>query len=198
MTRSLALSTMGVSLASLDRLRADVLVLNLFEEDRPLRGTAGYCDWRLCGWISGLIQENAFGCRRGEVLLTNTGRRIGAERVLLFGQGMRNQFDRNSCIQAVDLTLRVLKKACLTNVALELPFVEAGSISAADAFRLFFERAVVALPGADIILLGPQPLFSELAIELAAREQSVRLSKPVEKSRAEVLHKTPLKAPSAS
>ena len=198
MTRSLALSTMGVSLASLDRLRADVLVVNLFEEDRPLRGTAGYCDWRLCGRISGLIQEDAFGCRRGEVLLTDTGRRIGAERVLLFGQGMRNQFDRISFIQTVDLMLRVLTKACLTHIALELPFVEASSIPAAEAFRLFFERAVVALPSADVILLGPQPLFSELATELAAREQSVTLSKSMEKSKAEVPHKTPIKAPSAS
>jgi hypothetical protein len=196
MTRSLALSTMGVSLASLDRLRADVLVLNLFEEERPLRGTAGYCDWRLCGRISELILENAFGCHRGEVLLTNTGRHIGAERVLLFGQGMRNQFDRTSFVQTADLILRVLQKACFTNVALDLPFVEAGSISAAEAFRLFFERAVVALPGADIMVLGPQPLFSELAIELAAREQGITLSKYVEKSKAEVLHKPPVKAPS--
>ena len=116
MTRSLVLSTTGVSLASLDRLQADVLVLSLFEDDRPLRGTAGYCDWRLCGRVSGLIQENAFGCRRGEVLLTNTGSRIGAERILLFGLGARNQFDRNSFFQTVDLMFKVLTRACLTRL----------------------------------------------------------------------------------
>jgi hypothetical protein len=197
MTRSLVLSTTGVSLASLDRLQADVLVLSLFEDERPLRGTAGYCDWRLCGRVSGLIQENAFGCRRGEVLLTNTGSRIGAERILLFGLGARNQFDRNSFFQTVDLMLRVLTKARLNKVALELPFVETGSITAAEAFRLFFERAVAALPGAEVVLLGPQPLFSELASELAAREQGVTLSKTMEKSRAEVSPKAPIKAPSA-
>jgi hypothetical protein len=194
MSRSIVLSTASVSLASLDRLRADALVLCLFEEDRPLRGAAGYCDWRLCGWLSRLIQENAFGCRPGEVLLTDTSRRIGAERVLLFGQGARNQYDRNSFIKATDLMLEVLRKASFANVTLELPLVEADSISAAEMFNLFFERALIANSSVDIFLLGPQPLFSELAAQLVAREKRVTLLKSVERPRSEIVHKSPIGA----
>jgi len=55
--KPLTLSTSLASLEALDALASDVLVLSLQAEDRPLRGSAGYCDWRLNGPLSRLVEE---------------------------------------------------------------------------------------------------------------------------------------------
>jgi hypothetical protein len=53
----LSVKTLPVSLQSLDRLSVDVLVLGPFENERPLRGAAGYCDWRLNGRLSRMLKR---------------------------------------------------------------------------------------------------------------------------------------------
>jgi hypothetical protein len=34
----------------------ETLVLPFFSDERPLRGAAGLCDWRLCGRLSRMLQ----------------------------------------------------------------------------------------------------------------------------------------------
>ncbi|MCA1664938.1 MAG: hypothetical protein LC659_11815 [Myxococcales bacterium] len=36
----------------------ETLVLPFFVDERPLRGAAGLCDWRLCGRLSRLLQSS--------------------------------------------------------------------------------------------------------------------------------------------
>jgi len=55
----LVVKTLPVCLESLDRLSVDVLVLGPFEGERPLRGTAGYCDWRLNGRLSRMLMNQS-------------------------------------------------------------------------------------------------------------------------------------------
>ena len=38
--------------ASVERVRADVAAVPLFAGERPLQGSAGRADWRLCGSLS--------------------------------------------------------------------------------------------------------------------------------------------------
>jgi hypothetical protein len=37
----------------------ETLVLPFFADERPLRGAAGLCDWRLCGRLSRLLQSSS-------------------------------------------------------------------------------------------------------------------------------------------
>ncbi len=41
---------------TLERARADLVIVSFCSTDRPLRGAAGRVDWRLCGRLSHLIE----------------------------------------------------------------------------------------------------------------------------------------------
>lgn len=75
-----------------ERVRADVLVAPLLEQERPLRGAAGRLDWRLCGHLSEMVRREAFDGSEGEVVLVPTVARARAPRALLVGVGPRQGF----------------------------------------------------------------------------------------------------------
>ena len=52
----MALTVLPLDLARWDETARVCLVLPVFRDDRPLRGSAGLVDWRLCGWLSRLIK----------------------------------------------------------------------------------------------------------------------------------------------
>jgi Cytosol aminopeptidase family, N-terminal domain len=76
-----------LSLRSLDALSADSLVLFIDQQERPLQGLAGLCDWRLCGQLSRVIQTGFFEGKGGEALLMPIGHRLAIVRLLAFGVG---------------------------------------------------------------------------------------------------------------
>lgn len=72
---------------ALHRVRVDLLVVGFAEDERPLRGSAGLVDWRLCGALSRLIRAGRIGGARGEALLMPAGGGLRAGRVLALGLG---------------------------------------------------------------------------------------------------------------
>jgi hypothetical protein len=76
----------------LERLDCDVLVVGLFEDDRPLRGGAARVDWRLCGQVSELVALGRVSGARGEAALMPSPGSLRAARVLLLGLGDRQRF----------------------------------------------------------------------------------------------------------
>ena len=96
---------------SLARLRADCAAVGIFREERPLRGGAGVADWRLGGWLSGLLRQQRLG-NGGEkwVLIPSRGR-LGAPRLLVgdlgdatrFGESTLHRFSSSVARQAVEL-----------------------------------------------------------------------------------------------
>ncbi len=74
------------SLATVDALDVDTLVICLTPQMRPLPGAAGFIDWRLCGALSGLLQRGILtGADREKVLMP--GDAIGIPRILVLGFG---------------------------------------------------------------------------------------------------------------
>jgi len=78
---------LDVSEALLSRVDADVAVIGVFEDERPLRGGAGLVDWRLCGWLSTLVREGQLGGEPGHWILVPAGGRLRAPRLLVGGLG---------------------------------------------------------------------------------------------------------------
>ncbi len=76
-----------LSLPALDAGKADAVALFVARDERPLRGLAGLCDWRLCGSLSRTLLDGFFSGERGEVLLTTSRGRLPAPRIFLFGLG---------------------------------------------------------------------------------------------------------------
>jgi len=77
-------STLGIEVEGepLSRLAAEVAVAGFFRDQRPLRGGAGLADWRLCGWVSGLVGAARLAGEWGEAA------RGALERILALGAGV--------------------------------------------------------------------------------------------------------------
>ncbi len=67
----------------------DTLLLPVPEDERPLRGDAGWIDWRLCGEISRHLLSGYVTGKSGEAILFPGRAPLCAARVLLLGVGPR-------------------------------------------------------------------------------------------------------------
>lgn len=110
-----------VEAETLVRVGAELAVAGFFRDQRPLRGGAGLADWRLCGWLSGLVDTSRLSGEEGERALLLTHGRLGAPRLLLLGLGTRARFGVERHRAAVrEAVLGVLDLGAAT-AALDLP-----------------------------------------------------------------------------
>jgi hypothetical protein len=145
--QALSFSTTTPGLAELDALTQDTLLLHHFVEDRPLRGLAGFADWRLNGWLSRVVLRGWTTGKFRETLLMPAGHRLPASRILLVGLGHRDEYTpermRHVCLH----TLEVLRKMRAASVALDLPGLDALKISsrqAVDMWLTAFHQLILA------------------------------------------------------
>jgi len=111
---SLQLAEAG--LYPLDKLQQDILVLGVFSDQRPLRGLAGYLDWRMHGRLSRLLQDNFLSGGPEDCLLSNTNGRIGIDRLLVVGMGPGKKLDVGTfgaAMKTIRKTLNGMKPASL-------------------------------------------------------------------------------------
>jgi len=116
---SLQLAEAG--LYPLDDLRHDILVLGIFTDQRPLRGLAGYLDWRMHGRISQLLQDNFLTGNTSDCLLSNTNGRIGTDRLLLVGMGPGNKLDVGTFSTALKTIRSTLSGLKINSLAMAVP-----------------------------------------------------------------------------
>ena len=133
---------LGLAPGPIERVRADLAVVPLFTNERPLRAAAGRVDWRLCGRLSHLFAEGRLSGAVGEAVLLPGGGGICAPRVLGVGAGERAQMDAAAWASWVADAL-------------------------ARSRGLAAQRAVIALPELEVAL-GER--LSELAKSLARVE----------------------------
>jgi hypothetical protein len=169
----LRLRAWPLGLEGLDRLQAEALLLGLPSDERPLKGAAGCCDWRLLGRLSRLLKSGDFGARRDEALLTDTRGRIGAPRVLLIGLGPAQALDLAGLRHGIRQMLVVAKKARFQRLALEVPGLGRGRVADAELARTFLDVAARAHPGAELDLLISAKPAGE-ALRAAARAVGAR------------------------
>lgn len=111
-----------ISLEALDALGdVDALCLFVAEEDRPLRGAAGFVDWRLCGALSRVLLEGFFRGTEGESLLLPGGGRIPMRKIFVVGIGSRRKFEPAVLARILSNAAEMLQRAKVGSVALELP-----------------------------------------------------------------------------
>ena len=111
-----------VGLQGLDSLEGvDALCLFVGEDDRPLPGSAGFVDWRLCGALSRVLQSGFFVGARGDSLLLPSDGRFPVPRIFVIGLGRRKGLDASSLGEALTNAGQVLARAKVEGVALEIP-----------------------------------------------------------------------------
>jgi hypothetical protein len=171
----LRLRTAPVSLTGLDALKADVLVLNLFEDEKQPKGTAGYCDWRLNSRISRLLLANEFAGLCDEVLLMDSVRRIGTERIVLFGLGRREAMTLSVFSDQIERIFTTIKKAAYRDIAIDLPDLENSSIVIPTALTKFFDVWESIYPNAKVILLTASKKLSDMIVRTAEKNKRIKV-----------------------
>ena len=139
----MALSVLPLDLARWDESARDCLVLPVFRDDRPLRGAAGLADWRLCGRLSRLLKSGKATADAGETLLLPPGRRLRFKRVMWFGLGDAKAYTDDRFRADLTWMLSVVKKAGVTDWALQAPGRASGLIGARRAVEIILEDPVL-------------------------------------------------------
>lgn len=122
--------------------RSDALALAFFTDERPLRGAAGLCDWRLSGRISRLLKKGKLQGRHGETtLLSMCGPKLAFPRVMLFGLGDSSLFDEIHYRREVRHIREVLARAGLGRYAIQPPGRATGLIAPRRALELWLDES---------------------------------------------------------
>ena len=156
------------SLASLDALCGiDALCLFVAEDERPLRGLAGYADWRLGGALSNILRSRHFIGAPGDCLLFPVGHGVRVQRAFCFGLGPRQAFQPEQSLGALlQSAMAVLGKAGCRSFAMELPCVTDDGVERAGA--LFVEAGLGSFAGDELILLDRDPRSMSRALQKSA------------------------------
>ncbi len=116
------IGTFEVNLEGLDALGDfESLCLFVAEDERPLRGAAGWVDWRLCGALSRVLKDGFFGGRTDDALLLPTGGRLPSKRIFVLGLGPSRGLTSEALGEALRRAADTLKRANAESVAVELP-----------------------------------------------------------------------------
>lgn len=140
-------------LRALDGVRCEALATTFFEDERPLRGAAGLCDWRLAGRISRLLLRGRVRGRYGERLLIPGRPRLPFEKLFLFGLGPSANFDEQVFRAASLALLEALDAARVRSAAIALPGRAYGMPEPERAMELFVELPSASAPRDDLVVI---------------------------------------------
>jgi hypothetical protein len=160
----MTVSFLASDLGKWDQLEGapDALVLPFFSDERPLRGAAGLCDWRLCGRLSRLLASGRVQGQWGETTLYPPGRRLPFSRLVLVGLGPADKFDERAASEAAQLIGDKMRKLNAPRYALVPPGRSTGRLSARRALEIFMSDS-----GANELLVVESTAGQKEAAELA-------------------------------
>jgi len=173
MTRSLSIE---VGVGPVERAKSDIVVVTIFEDERPLSGAAGRTDWRLCGKLSELIVDGRISGAAGEAVLVTSRGAIRAPILVVLGLGRRRDFGADDLEVAAKSAASRSLALHASNLALPLPSSEAtgiplrsrvgaivtGVVTAvqereADLHLQLIAKPNEVVPVSEMLLVMPQP-----------------------------------------
>jgi hypothetical protein len=131
----------------------ETLVLPFFADERPLRGAAGLCDWRLCGRLSRMLQSSRVAGKWGETTLYPPGKRLPWGRLLLVGLGAADRFDEKAAREASRVIAEKMTKLSTPRYALVPPGRSTGRLSARRALEIYLEEARAAHASGELVVV---------------------------------------------
>jgi|SRR5579871_1791190 len=152
------------------RERPELLVAPIFSDERPLRGTAGLVDWRLCGRLSRLLATGRVTGARGETTLLPTPR-LAFGKLVLFGLGSSVGFDEERFRDAARAIRKVARGIGAARYALPLPGRSTGRIMARRALELWLDEELsgAGADGGEVWLIEPQAAQKDMSDALGHR-----------------------------
>jgi len=121
--------------ADIRTVRADMVVVSLFEGTKRPGGATADVDAAIGGSISAAIRDGDFQGKPAETLFLRPARGIAAPRVLVVGLGKKEKFTADQARQVALPVLKLAKKLKLRSVASVVHGAGAGGVDAGTAAR---------------------------------------------------------------
>ncbi len=118
---------------------ADLLISAFFEDERPLKGTAGLLDWRFNGRLSRLLKEKKLTGEWKERTLIPSQGRILPRMILLFGMGSVRTYSYLTVRQIVPTLGETLRNLKASQICLSLPYGEAYDVDCGKLAEVLLE-----------------------------------------------------------
>jgi hypothetical protein len=151
----------------------EALILPFFSDERPLRGAAGLCDWRLCGRLSRMLAGPNLGGSWGETTLYPPRvaglPRLPFERLVMFGLGPSERFDETCARDAARKIGITTTKLGLKRWALAPPGRSTGRLSARRALELCLAELDAGHQRPGELVVVESPAGQKEAADLARR-----------------------------
>jgi Cytosol aminopeptidase family, N-terminal domain len=169
-----SLSAHELGFSSLDSLEGlDALCLFVPEDERPLQGTAGFVDWRLCGALSRVLQQGWFKGAACDCLLLPSGGRLSMPRIFAIGTGSTRMLDAQLLGDLFSKAAEVLSRAKVEGVALEVP--GARSLEESTRASALLNQFVPQFRGNRVAVISDKPLIRVLSSVRPTREVGSKL-----------------------
>jgi len=147
----LQVSFVPVTLRDLDSSAGQMVIVTLFDEERPPRGLSGLVDWRLDGLVSRIRMVTLdpkwstphhggsvlrpFPAAFGEKLLIPVGKKMRFEWAMVVGLGQTSEFTLARYRSAIELMLEGVGQMQCSTISMQLPGWEAAGIPARRAIE---------------------------------------------------------------
>ena len=128
-----------LSTERVDVQECDVLVTGFFKDERPLKGSSGWIDWRLNGMLSRFLMDRKLTGDWKEMTLIPSQGRIMPRMILLLGLGEVKEYSYLRLQELPPHLLKTLKKLGTFNICLSLPYEESTHVDCGKLAELLIE-----------------------------------------------------------
>lgn len=135
-----------------DTQECDILVTGFFQDERPLKGSSGWIDWRLNGMLSHFLIENKLTGDWKETTLIPSQGRVTPRLILLLGLGNVKEYSYLRLRELFSGLLETLKKLNASNICLSLPYEESYNVDCGKLAEVLIEGI------ADCLDLSQDPI----------------------------------------
>jgi len=144
-----------LSKEGIDVQECDILVSGFFQDERPLKGSSGWVDWRLNGMLSRFLIEKRLTGDWKETTLIPSQRRIIPRMILLFGLGRVREYSYLRLRESSSYLIAILKKLNFSNICLSFPYEESYNVDCGKLTEVLIEGI------ADSLDLSQDPVLKK-------------------------------------
>ena len=128
-----------LSKEEVDAQECDLLVTGIFRDERPLRGTSGWIDWRLNGRLSHLLIHGKLSGEWRETILIPSGSRISPRMILILGLGRTRDYGYFRLRETLPHLIETMKNLRVSSACVSLPYAEEYNVDGGKWVEIFLE-----------------------------------------------------------
>ena len=128
-----------LSTEKVDAQKCDLLVTGYFEDERPLKGSSGWVDWRLNGLLSHFLMEKRLTGEWEEVTLIPSQGRVAPRMILLLGLGKVREYSYLRLREICSHLLETIKRLKVLDVCLSFPYEESYNVDCGKLTEVLIE-----------------------------------------------------------